>query len=43
MVHLRIVWPRSRADAVLELLCGTDSVVNVIRLHERRAADPTAT
>jgi uncharacterized hydrophobic protein (TIGR00271 family) len=34
MVHLRIVAPEPRADEVLDLLCGTDSVCNVIRLQE---------
>jgi uncharacterized hydrophobic protein (TIGR00271 family) len=32
MVHLRIVAPHDRADAAMDLLCGTDSVCNVIRL-----------
>jgi uncharacterized hydrophobic protein (TIGR00271 family) len=35
MVHLRIVAPERRADEAMELLCGTDSVLNVIRLDER--------
>ena len=35
MVHLRIVVPERHADEAMELLCGTDSVVNVIRLQER--------
>ena len=35
MVHLRIVAPERRADEAMELLCGTDSVINVIRLDER--------
>jgi len=34
MVHLRIVAPPAKADTVVELLCGTDSVCNVIRLSE---------
>ena len=34
MVHVRIVTPPAKADAVMELLCGTDSVCNVIRLTE---------
>jgi uncharacterized hydrophobic protein (TIGR00271 family) len=35
MVHLRIVAPERCADEAMELLCGTDSVLNVIRLDER--------
>jgi uncharacterized hydrophobic protein (TIGR00271 family) len=35
MVHLRIVAPEQCAEAAMELLCGTDSVCNVIRLQER--------
>jgi len=35
MVHLRIVAPERRADEAMDLLCGTDSVINVIRLEER--------
>ena len=31
---MRIVAPEPRADEVLDLLCGTNSVCNVIRLHE---------
>jgi len=34
MVHLRIVTPERRADAAMDVLCGTDSVCNVIRLQE---------
>jgi uncharacterized hydrophobic protein (TIGR00271 family) len=34
MVHLRIVVPERRADQAMDLLCGTPSVVNVIRLSE---------
>ena len=34
MVHLRIVTPERRADAAMDVLCGTDSVCNVIRLRE---------
>jgi uncharacterized hydrophobic protein (TIGR00271 family) len=34
MVHMRIVAPEHRADAAMDLLCGTDSVCNVIRLQE---------
>ena len=38
MVHLRIVAPESSADAAMETLCGSDSVINVIRLdvHAQR-------
>ena len=32
MLHLRIVAPPDRADRVMELLCGSDSVINVVRL-----------
>jgi hypothetical protein len=39
MLHLRIVAPPETADRVLDLLCGSPSVVNVIRL-ERAAAKP---
>ncbi len=35
MVHLRIVAPERRADEAMELLCATESVINVIRLEER--------
>ena len=35
MVHLRIVVPEQHADEAMELLCGTDSVLNVIRLNAR--------
>ncbi len=35
MIHLRIVAPEDRAEAVMERLCGTDSVCNVIRLRDR--------
>jgi len=35
MVHLRIVAPESSADAAMEALCGSDSVLNVIRLDSR--------
>jgi uncharacterized hydrophobic protein (TIGR00271 family) len=35
MVHLRIVAPESTADAAMETLCGSDSVINVIRLDVR--------
>ena len=35
MVHLRIVAPERCAQQAMELLCGTDSVLNVIRLDER--------
>ena len=35
MVHLRIVAPERRAEQAMELLCATDSVLNVIRLDER--------
>ena len=35
MVHLRIVAPESSADAAMEALCGSDSVLNVIRLESR--------
>ena len=35
MVHLRIVAPEEQADRVVHLLCGTASVLNVIRLEER--------
>ena len=35
MVHLRIVAPERQADEVVELLCGTESVLNVIRLNAR--------
>lgn len=34
MVHLRIVAPHDRADKAMDLLCGTDSVCNVIRLSD---------
>jgi uncharacterized hydrophobic protein (TIGR00271 family) len=34
MVHLRIVAPSDRAQAAMDLLCGTDSVCNVIRLSD---------
>ncbi len=34
MVHLRIVAPPAKAEGVMELLCETDSVCNVIRLSE---------
>jgi uncharacterized hydrophobic protein (TIGR00271 family) len=34
MVHLRIVAPRVRAQTVMDLLCSTESVCNVIRLSE---------
>src|SRR5262245_11371468 len=34
MVHLRIVVPERHADEVMERLCATGSVVNVIRLQE---------
>jgi uncharacterized hydrophobic protein (TIGR00271 family) len=33
MVHLRIVAPEDLAHQALELLCGEDSVVNVVHLH----------
>jgi uncharacterized hydrophobic protein (TIGR00271 family) len=32
MLHLRIVAPPDRADRVMEVLCGADSVLNVVRL-----------
>jgi uncharacterized hydrophobic protein (TIGR00271 family) len=32
MVHLRIVVPEDRTDAVLDLLVGCESVINIIRL-----------
>ena len=35
MVHLRIVAPEPSADAAMKALCGSDSVVNVIRLEAR--------
>ena len=35
MVHLRIVVPERHADEAMELLCATDSVLNVIRLNAR--------
>ncbi len=35
MVHLRIVAPEGRADEAMDLLCESDSVLNVIRLDER--------
>jgi hypothetical protein len=35
MVHLRIVAPEARAEEAMEALCGTDSVLNVIRLDAR--------
>ena len=35
MVHLRIVVPDDRAEETIEVLCGTDSVLNVIRLDSR--------
>lgn len=35
MVHLRIVAPERRADEAMDLLCESDSVLNVIRLDER--------
>src|SRR5687767_8345676 len=35
MVHLRIVAPERRADEAMDLLCGTESVINVVRLEER--------
>jgi uncharacterized hydrophobic protein (TIGR00271 family) len=34
MVHLRIVAPRDRAHAALTLLEASDSVINVIHLHD---------
>ena len=34
MVHLRIVVPERHAEQAMDVLCGTDSVVNVIRLSE---------
>jgi uncharacterized hydrophobic protein (TIGR00271 family) len=34
MVHLRIVAPSERAHAALELLEASDSVINVIHLHD---------
>ena len=33
MVHLRIVAPEDRADQVLELLCGSPAVINVVHLR----------
>jgi uncharacterized hydrophobic protein (TIGR00271 family) len=33
MVHLRIVAPEDLAHKALDLLCGEDSVVNVVHLH----------
>ena len=33
MVHLRIVAPRDSAEKALELLCASDSVLNVVRLE----------
>jgi uncharacterized hydrophobic protein (TIGR00271 family) len=33
VVHLRIVVPKSRAPRVLELLCASDSVLNVVHLE----------
>src|SRR5688500_10765466 len=35
MVHLRIVAPERCAEEAMDLLCGTESVINVIRLEER--------
>jgi uncharacterized hydrophobic protein (TIGR00271 family) len=35
MVHLRLVVPERHAEQAMELLCGTESVCNVIRLQER--------
>jgi uncharacterized hydrophobic protein (TIGR00271 family) len=35
MVHLRIVVPERRAEEAMDLLCGSDSVLNVIRLGDR--------
>ena len=35
MVHLRLVAPEHSADKAMDLLCETDSVLNVIRLDER--------
>src|SRR5215216_6488683 len=35
MVHLRVVVPERHAERAMDLLCGTDSVLNVIRLEER--------
>ncbi|HKG65914.1 MAG TPA: DUF389 domain-containing protein [Solirubrobacteraceae bacterium] len=35
MVHLRIVAPEARAEEAMEVLCATDSVLNVIRLDSR--------
>jgi uncharacterized hydrophobic protein (TIGR00271 family) len=32
VVHLRLVVPRDRAERVVELLCGSSSVQNVVRL-----------
>jgi uncharacterized hydrophobic protein (TIGR00271 family) len=40
MVHLRIVAPTERAHRALEVLEGSDSVINVIHLHEA-ARKPT--
>jgi len=34
MIHLRVVAPPAKADAAMDLLCGTDSICNVIRLAE---------
>jgi uncharacterized hydrophobic protein (TIGR00271 family) len=34
MIHLRIVAPKDRADHVLDLLCASPSVVNVIHLED---------
>ena len=34
MVHLRLVAPPAKAEAVMDLLCETDSVCNVIRLSD---------
>jgi uncharacterized hydrophobic protein (TIGR00271 family) len=33
MIHLRIVAPEERANMVLELLCASPAVINVVHLH----------
>ena len=34
MLHLRIVAPADRADRVMEVLCGSPAVLNVVRLRD---------
>ena len=43
MVHLRIVAPAELAQRVLDLLCASPAVINVVHMAGAPLASPTAT